>query len=186
MLDEYKVSDQFWAEAINTACHAINRLYLHKILNKTAYKLLLGKKPSVSYFRVFGSKCFILNKKPKNSKFASKVDEGFLLGYASNAHGYRVFNKTSSCVEVACDVTFDESNGSQEEQVDDVVGMEESPSKAIKKLATGEIKPQEQEDQDDDDVLMFKGSSTSTSAAQPRISGDMSGDSGSPVRSIRT
>jgi transposase InsO family protein len=143
MLDEYKVSDQFWAEAINTACHAINRLYLHKILNKTAYELLLGKKPNVSYFRVFGSKCFILNKKPKNSKFASKVDEGFLLGYASNAHGYRVFNKTSGCVEVACDVTFDESNGSQEEQVDNVVGMEESPSKAIKKLATGEIKPQE-------------------------------------------
>jgi transposase InsO family protein len=98
MLDEYKVSDQFWAEAINTACHAINRLYLHKILNKTAYELLLGKKPSVSYFRVFGSKCFILNKKPKNSKFAPKVDEGFLLGYASNAHGYHVFNKTSSCV----------------------------------------------------------------------------------------
>jgi hypothetical protein len=36
------------AEAINTACHAINRLYLHKILNKTAYELLLGKKPNVS------------------------------------------------------------------------------------------------------------------------------------------
>jgi transposase InsO family protein len=48
MLDEYKVSDQFWAEAINTACHAINRLYLHKILNKIAYELLLGKKPNVS------------------------------------------------------------------------------------------------------------------------------------------
>jgi hypothetical protein len=92
---------------------------------------------------VFGSKCFILNKKPKNSKFAPKVDERYLLSYATNAHGYRVFNKTSGCVEVACDVTFDESNGSQGKQVVCVVGMEESPSKAIKKLATGEIKPQE-------------------------------------------
>jgi transposase InsO family protein len=97
MLDEYKVSDQFWAEAINTACHAINRLYLHKILNKTAYELLLGKKPNVSYFKFFGSKCFILNKKPKNSKFAPKVDEGFLLGYASNAHGYRVCDSSCTC-----------------------------------------------------------------------------------------
>ena len=27
MLDEYKTPDNFWAEAVNTACHAINRLY---------------------------------------------------------------------------------------------------------------------------------------------------------------
>jgi hypothetical protein len=187
MLDEYKISDQFWAEAINTACHAINRLYLHRILNKTTYALLLGKKLNVSYFRVFGSKCFILNKKPKNSKVAPKVDEGFLLGYALNAHGYHIFNKTSGCVEVACDMTFDESNGSQREQVDSAVGIEESPSKAIKKLATSEIKSQEQGDQDDDDdMLMLRGSSSSTSAAQPRNSGHTSGDSGSPLQNVRT
>jgi hypothetical protein len=41
MLDEYKTSDQFWAEAINTACYAINRLYLHRILKKTSYELLI-------------------------------------------------------------------------------------------------------------------------------------------------
>jgi hypothetical protein len=64
--------------------------------------------------------------------------------------------------------------------------MEESPSKAIKKLATGEIKPQEQDDDDDDDMLMLRGSSTSTSAAQPGNSGHTSGDSGSPIRNIRT
>ena len=113
MFDE--TSDQAWAEAVNTACHAINRLYLHKILKKTAYELLTGNKPKVHYFRVFGSKCFILNKKSKSSKFAPKVDEGFMLGYGSNAHAYRVFNKTSGGVEIAKDVTFDESNGSQEQ-----------------------------------------------------------------------
>jgi len=81
MLDEYKTPDNFWAEAVNTACHAINRLYLHKIYKKTAYELLTGNKPKVDYFRVFGCKCFILNKKVKSSKFAPRVDEGFLLGY---------------------------------------------------------------------------------------------------------
>jgi hypothetical protein len=40
MLDEYKTPDRFWAEAINTACYSINRLYLHRILKKTSYKLL--------------------------------------------------------------------------------------------------------------------------------------------------
>jgi transposase InsO family protein len=50
MLDEYKTSDRFWAEAINSACHATNWLYLHKLLKKTSYKLLTGNKSNVSYF----------------------------------------------------------------------------------------------------------------------------------------
>jgi transposase InsO family protein len=50
MLDKYKTSDRFWAEAVNTACHATNHLYLHKLLKKTSYELLIDNKPSVSYF----------------------------------------------------------------------------------------------------------------------------------------
>jgi transposase InsO family protein len=84
MLDEYKTPNRFWAEAINTACYSINRLYLHQILKKTSYELLTDKKPNVSYFRVFGSKCFILIKRGRSSKFDPKVVEGFLLGYDSN------------------------------------------------------------------------------------------------------
>ena len=113
MLDEYKTSDNFWSEAINIACHAISLLYIHKYLGKTPYEIITGYKPKVHYFRVFGCKCFILNKKTKTSKFAPKVDEGFLLGYGTNEHAYRVFNKTTDCVEVMVDVKFDESNGSQ-------------------------------------------------------------------------
>jgi transposase InsO family protein len=48
LLDEYKTLDRFWAEAINTAYYSINRLYLHRILKKTSYELLTGKKPNVS------------------------------------------------------------------------------------------------------------------------------------------
>jgi transposase InsO family protein len=59
MLDEYTTPGQFCAEAINTACYSINWLYLHRILKKTSYELLTGKKPNVSYFRVFGSKCLM-------------------------------------------------------------------------------------------------------------------------------
>lgn len=146
MLDEYKTPDNFWTEAVNTACHAINRLYLHKIYKKTAYELLTGNKPKVDYFRVFGCKCFILNKKVKSSKFAPRVDEGFLLGYASNAHGYRIFNNTTGLVETAIDMTFDESNGSQGHVSNDIAGNDIPPNEAIKKLAIGEVKPQEKDD----------------------------------------
>jgi transposase InsO family protein len=55
MLDEYKILDRFWAEAINTACNSINRLYLHQILKKTSYELLTGKKPNVSYLEFLGA-----------------------------------------------------------------------------------------------------------------------------------
>jgi hypothetical protein len=40
MLGEFKAHERFWSEAVNTACHAINRLYLHHLLKKTSYELL--------------------------------------------------------------------------------------------------------------------------------------------------
>ena len=43
-------------------------------------------------------------------------------------------------------MTFNESNGSQVEQVDSsVVGKEDLPCEAIKQLAIGDIRPQENE-----------------------------------------
>jgi hypothetical protein len=44
MLEEYKTPDNYWAQAVNTVCHAINCLYLHKIYKKTTYELLTGNK----------------------------------------------------------------------------------------------------------------------------------------------
>jgi transposase InsO family protein len=147
MLDEYKTPDQFWAEAINTECYSINRLYLHRILKKTSYELLTGKKPNVSYFRVFGSKCFILFKRGRKSKFSPKVVEGFLLGYDSNTRAYSVFNKSTGLVEVSCDIMFDETNGSQVEQVDlDELDDEEAPCVALRNMSIGDVCPKEFEE----------------------------------------
>jgi hypothetical protein len=144
VLDEYKTSDRFWAEAINMVCHAINQLYLHRLLKKTPYELLTGNKPNVSYFRVFGSKFYVLLKRSKSSKFAPKVYEGFMLGYDSNSRAYCVFNKDSGCVETTCDEVFDETNGSQVEQYDlDDVDNEEAPCDALRNMAIGDVRPQE-------------------------------------------
>jgi hypothetical protein len=147
MLDEYKTSDRFWAEAINTACYSINRLYLHRILKKTSYELLTGKKPNVSYFRVFRSKCFILIKRGRNSKFDPKAVEGFLLGYDSDTRAYGVFYKSTELVEVSCDIVFDETNGSQGEQVDlDELDDEEAPCVTLRNMSIGDVCPKESEE----------------------------------------
>jgi hypothetical protein len=74
------------------------------------------------------------------------VDEGFLLDYASNVHGYRIFNNTTGLVEIAVDMTFDEFNSSQGHISSDIVGNENLPCEAIKKLAIGEVRPQEKDD----------------------------------------
>jgi hypothetical protein len=127
MLDEYKTPDRFWAEEINIACYSINRLYLHRILKKTSFELLTGKKPNVSYFRVFGSKCFILIKRGRSSKFAP--------------------NKSTGLVEVSCDIVFDETNGSQMEQVDlDELDDEEAPCVALRNMSIGDVCPKEPEE----------------------------------------
>jgi transposase InsO family protein len=149
MLGEYKTPERFWSEAMNTACHAINRLYLHHLLKNTSYELLTGNKPNVSYFRVFGSKCYILVKKGRHSKFAPKAVEGFLLGYGSNTKAYRVFNKLSRLVEVSSGIVFDETNGSPREQVDlDDVDEDEFPTAAMRTMAIGDVRPQEPQEQD--------------------------------------
>jgi hypothetical protein len=147
MLDEYKTPDRFWAEAIKTACYSINRLYFHRILKKTSYELLTGKKPNVSYFRVFGSKCFILIKRSRNSKCAPKAVECFLLGYESNTRAYRVFNKSTRLVEVSCDIVFDETYGSQVEKVDlGELDDEEAPCVAPRNMSIGDVCPKESEE----------------------------------------
>src|SRR3954463_10002956 len=143
MLDEYKSPYKLWAEAINTACHVSNRLYLHKLKNKTLYELLTGKKPNVKYFRVFGCKCFILNKKTRLAKFEAKTYEGIFVGYASNSHSYRVLNKSTGCIEESSNVEFDEDNGSQAKKIVPSIVGDEAPSQVIRTMGIGHILPQE-------------------------------------------
>ena len=106
---------------MNTACHVMNRALIRPILFKTPYELYNDKRPNITYFRVFGCKCFILNTKDKLGKYDPKSDEGIFLGYSSHGKSYRIFNKRTLVVEESVHVTFDENpRKSQEiEHIDD-------------------------------------------------------------------
>jgi hypothetical protein len=83
-----------------------------------------------------------LVKKCRNSKFAPKAVEGFLLGYDSNTKAYRVFNKSLGLVEVSSEVVFAETNGTPREQVDlDDVDEDEVPTAAMQTMAIGDVRP---------------------------------------------
>jgi hypothetical protein len=88
-----------------------------------------------------------LVKRGRNSNFAPKVVEGFLLGYDSNTRAYRVFNKSTGLVEVSCDGVFDETNGSQVEQVDlDELDDEEATCITPSNMSIRYVCPQEPEE----------------------------------------
>ncbi|GJX36759.1 retrovirus-related pol polyprotein from transposon TNT 1-94 [Tanacetum coccineum] len=76
---------------------------------KTPYELLRGGKPTLDYFRVFGSKCFILNTKDYLTKFDPKSYEGIFLGYSQNSKVYIILNKHTIKIEESLNVTFDET-----------------------------------------------------------------------------
>ena len=111
MMIASKIANQFWAEAINTACYTINRCMTRPLLEKTPYELLKGRKPNISHLRVFGCKCFIHNNgKNLLGKFDARSDNGIFLGYSTHSKAYRVLNKRTMCVEESVHVIFDESN----------------------------------------------------------------------------
>ncbi|KAK1686066.1 hypothetical protein QYE76_046914, partial [Lolium multiflorum] len=122
MMAEYKSRYNFWAEAISTACHSSNRLYLRKGLNKTPYEILTGNKPNISYFKVFGSL------------------EGIFVGYGAESHTYRVFDVSSGIIIESCSVKFEENDGSQVGQVDVCAG-DEIPQDAIVRMGVGFFRP---------------------------------------------
>jgi hypothetical protein len=107
MLDEHRTPRRFWANAISTACYISNRIFLRSILHLTSFELRFGCKPSVSHFRPFGCKCFVLNH-GNLDKFESRSFDGILLGYTPHGRSYRVYNFETNTVVESCDVTFDE------------------------------------------------------------------------------
>nr|GEV51280.1 retrovirus-related Pol polyprotein from transposon TNT 1-94 [Tanacetum cinerariifolium] len=56
MLNEESLPQIFWRNAVDTSTYILNRILIRAILGKTPYKLLKGRKPTLDYFRVFGSK----------------------------------------------------------------------------------------------------------------------------------
>jgi transposase InsO family protein len=93
MIHSKNLAQHFWGEAVNTACHIINRVYLRPETNKTPSEIWRGKKPTVKYFRTFGWRSYILRDRENLLKFDPKSDKGIFLGYSTNSHAYRVFNK---------------------------------------------------------------------------------------------
>ncbi|GKB89638.1 retrovirus-related pol polyprotein from transposon TNT 1-94 [Tanacetum coccineum] len=86
------------------------------------------RKPTLDYFKVFGSKFFILNTKDYLTKFDPKSYEGVFLCYSQNSKAYIILNKHIMKIEESLNVTFDETPplSKTSSLVDDDLDEEES------------------------------------------------------------
>nr|GEY11863.1 retrovirus-related Pol polyprotein from transposon TNT 1-94 [Tanacetum cinerariifolium] len=108
---------------------------------KTPYELLRGRKPTLDYFKVFGSKCYILNTKDYLTKFDPKSYEVIFLGYSQNSKSHIILNKHTRKIKESLNVTFDETPPPSKTSylVDDDLDEEESIKVTEKKILENDI-----------------------------------------------
>ncbi|GJT65584.1 retrovirus-related pol polyprotein from transposon TNT 1-94 [Tanacetum coccineum] len=86
MLSAAKVPLFFWAEAIATACFTQNRSLVIPRHEKTPYHIINARKPSVKFFHIFGSLCYIV-------RDGENLDKNEGKGVACNFCGYSTQSK---------------------------------------------------------------------------------------------
>ncbi|KAL0307263.1 UNVERIFIED_CONTAM: Retrovirus-related Pol polyprotein from transposon TNT 1-94 [Sesamum radiatum] len=77
-----------WGEALNTACHILNRVPL-KHNTSTPFELWKGRKPSLKYFRVWGCLAKVLVLEHKRKKLGPKTVDAVFLGYVETSYALR-------------------------------------------------------------------------------------------------
>nr|GEX53765.1 hypothetical protein [Tanacetum cinerariifolium] len=103
-----RTPEQNGAEAIATACFTQNHSQVLPRHEKTPYHIINDRKPSVMFFRIFGSICYIARDGENLNKMKEKGDECIFVGYSTQLRAYRVFNKRTRVIMESIHVNFDE------------------------------------------------------------------------------
>ena len=103
---EKSVSKKDWREAISNNVYNLNKV-VKKGTNATPFELWYGYAPNVKYFKIFGSKCYIL-KDNRNGKLDAKSDEGIFLGYSTKGKAYKCLNSNTNKVVESANMKIDE------------------------------------------------------------------------------
>nr|GEW22779.1 uncharacterized mitochondrial protein AtMg00810-like [Tanacetum cinerariifolium] len=108
MLSTAKVPLFFWAEAIATLCFTQNRSHVIPRHEKTPYHIINDQKPSVKFFHIFGSLCYIVRDGENLDKMKEKGDACIFVRYSTQSRAYMVFNKRTRVIVESVHVNFDE------------------------------------------------------------------------------
>jgi len=89
MLVEAELGEEFWAEAALTACLLRN---ISPVKNRTAtpYELFTGRKPNISFLRIWGCRAYVKLEKQQVSAMGPRSVPGIFVGYEPNSKAYKV------------------------------------------------------------------------------------------------
>nr|GEU85546.1 retrovirus-related Pol polyprotein from transposon TNT 1-94 [Tanacetum cinerariifolium] len=108
MLSAAKVPLFFWSEAIATSCFTQNPSLVIPQHEKTPDHIINDQKPSVKFFYIFGSLCYIVKDGENLAKMKEKGDACIFVGYSTQSRAYRVFNTRTRVIVETIHVNFDE------------------------------------------------------------------------------
>nr|GEU94677.1 putative ribonuclease H-like domain-containing protein [Tanacetum cinerariifolium] len=108
MLSAAKVPLFFLAKTIATSCFTQNRSLVIPHHEKIPYHIINDRKPSVKFFHIFDSLCYIIRVGENLDKMKEKGDACIFVGYSTQSRAYRVFNKRTKVIVEMLHVNFDE------------------------------------------------------------------------------
>jgi len=168
MLNAKHLPYHFWAKAMNTTCHIHNMFTLRTGTTTTLYELWKGRKHTVKYFHVFGSKCYILSDRDYKRKMDPKSDEAIFLGYSTNSRAYGVFNSKPETVMEFINVVIDDVPKEKVSDVDSDVGTSIQETNAPIQVNESEPEKEETEETKQDQMSTTKGLSIRVQKNHPQ------------------
>ena len=103
MMSQVELPISFWGHALETAAFTINRVPT-KSVQKTPYEMWHGRKPSLSFMKIWGCDAYV--KKLTSDKLAPKSEKCVFVGYPKETKGYYFYNRNENKVFVARNGTF--------------------------------------------------------------------------------
>ena len=93
----------FWGHALETAAFTLNRVP-SKAVEKTPYEIWTGKKPSLSFLKIWG--CVVYVKQQASDKLSNRSSKCLFVGYPKETKGYYVYLPTEHKVFVVRNGVF--------------------------------------------------------------------------------
>ncbi|GKU87792.1 hypothetical protein SLEP1_g2133 [Rubroshorea leprosula] len=94
---------EFWPEAINWSVHILNRSPTSPLPDLTLEEAWSGRRPTVDYFRIFGSIAYAHVPDQKRSKLDDKREKCIFLGVSDQSKAYRLYNPLTKKVIISRD-----------------------------------------------------------------------------------